>query len=226
MRYDSSGNLDLTFGTNGVQITDICGNENTDSANAMVIDSQDRIVLVGYTSISNDRFAIVRYNVNGNLDTSFGESGFVVIDVFDGDNSEATSVLIDSHNKIVVGGYGYDNSNNSFVIARYNDNGVLDTEDRFYNKISLDGGSTWKPINNYNKFKSHNYKNLLLIPNIDPTSAQYEIILKSTNATKTNSIILPNQPKQQTTNVTVVQGITNIITSTTNKFVKGSPLRR
>jgi uncharacterized delta-60 repeat protein len=221
VRYDSSGNLDLTFGTNGIQITDICGNDYIDYANAMVIDAQDRIVLVGSSTVESiDNFAIVRYNVNGSVDTSFGESGFVVTDVADGDNSTATSVLIDSHNKIVVGGSGYYSTEIHFVIARYNDNGELDTEDRFYNKISIDGGSTWKPINNYNKFKSHNYKNLLLIPNIDSTSTQYTIKLKTTNGTQTNSIILPNQPKQQATNVTFVQQITNIITSPTGKFVK------
>ncbi len=223
VRYDSSGNLDLTFGTNGVQITDICGNENNDYVNKMIIDAQDRIVLVGFIEIESDaNYAIVRYNVNGNLDTSFGESGFVVTNV--DNNIFGTSVLIDSHNKIVVCGI-IENSKYNFVIARYNDNGELDTEDRFYNKISIDGGSTWKPINNYNKFKSQNYKNLLLIPNIDSTSTQYTIKLKSTNATQTNSIILPNQPKQQATNVAAAQSITTkLITATIRQFVKKSAL--
>lgn len=209
VRYDTSGNLDSTFGTNGVQITDIwCGN--WDVANAMVIDDQDRIVLVGYTAKCHDEFAIVRYDVSGNLDSSFGYcgSGKVVTDVID-DDARATSVSIDSHNKLVVGGYGYKCDKNRFVVARYNDNGLLDTLDRFYNKISLDGGATWKSINSYNKFRSLNYKNVLLIPNINNELNQYEILLKTTNCTVSNLVILSNDSHQQNTNTQSLSSIIN-----------------
>jgi uncharacterized delta-60 repeat protein len=204
VRYDSSGNLDRTFGNNGIQITDISGNNNV--ANAMVIDDQDRIILVGYTVGSYSKFAIIRYNVSGNLDTSFGESGIVVTDI-NGNSAYGTSVLIDSHNKIVVGGSGYIQSKNQFLIARYNDNGILDIEDRFYNKISLDGGLTWKAIDHYNKFRSQNYKNLLIIPQINNKIDQYKITLKTSNSTVTNTIILANETQQQTANTQSIQEI-------------------
>lgn len=207
VRYDSSGNIDRTFGNNGVQITDIwCGN--WDVANAMVIDEQDRIVLVGYTARCHDEFAIVRYDISGNLDTSFGHcgTGIVVTDVT-GDDARATSVSIDAHNKLVVGGYGYKCDKDRFVVARYNDNGLLDTEDRFYNKISLDGGLTWKAINHYRKFRSMNYKNLLLIPNINTESNQYTVTLKTTNCTVSNTLILPNDSHQQNNNTLATNGI-------------------
>jgi uncharacterized delta-60 repeat protein len=220
VRYDSSGNIDHTFGNNGIQITDInCGN--WDVANAMVIDDQDRIVLVGYTTepyfigeydiSENDisgNFAIIRYDVNGNLDTSFGHCGTGIVETdVTSDGAKATSVSIDSHNKLVVGGYGYKCDENRFVVTRYHDNGLLDTEDRFYNKISIDGGSTWKAINHYRKFRSMNYKNLLLIPNINTELTQYEITLKTTNCTVSNTIILSNDIQQQNENTQATNSI-------------------
>ena len=45
----------------------------------MVVQPDGKIVLVGYYYVSagNDDFALVRYNANGSLDTTFGASGKV-----------------------------------------------------------------------------------------------------------------------------------------------------
>jgi uncharacterized delta-60 repeat protein len=196
IRYTLDGVVDPTFGTNGITITQLLGNVDQ-VATRLTIDNQDRIVIIGQINVENEDFVVIRYDTSGNLDSSFGNSGggFVITDISGNDNY-ATGVAIDSHNKIIVSGSG----NGYFVIARYNDNGELDTEDRFYNKISLDGGVTWKPINHYNKFRSKNYKNLLIIPNINNTIDQYSVVLKTTNANVTNTFTLPNDIQQEYSN--------------------------
>jgi uncharacterized delta-60 repeat protein len=212
-RYTSNGVIDTTFGVNGITITQI-SNLVVESEEGFIpkltIDNSDRIVIVGAIESCNSEFIVIRYDASGNLDTDFGqcENGYVITDISDND-AFATNVEIDSHNKIVVTGYGFNCNKARFVVARYNDNGILDTEDRFYNKFSLDGGVTWKSINKFNKFKSQNYKNLLLIPGIDNEENQYDIILKSTNASVSNIFVLPNDSHQQNTNTESVSSILN-----------------
>ena len=77
VKYDSSGNLNNTFGpnNNGIVITDISGNKN-DYAYGISIDTQNNIYLSGYSdgqdSNNNNDIVLVKYNPDGNLDTNFG----------------------------------------------------------------------------------------------------------------------------------------------------------
>ena len=59
----------------------------------------------GYSSNgSNDDFALVRYNTDGSLDTSFDSDGKVTTAIGSG-NDYAYSVAIQSDGKIVAAGY-------------------------------------------------------------------------------------------------------------------------
>ena len=53
---------------------------------------------------SNDDFALVRYNTDGSLDTSFDSDGKVITAIGSGDDA-AYSVAIQSDGKIVAAGY-------------------------------------------------------------------------------------------------------------------------
>jgi uncharacterized delta-60 repeat protein len=75
---------------------------------------------------SNNDFALVRYNTDGSLDTSFDSDGKVTTAIGSG-NDVAYSVAIQSDGKIVVAGYSYIGSNNDFALVRYNTDGSLDT---------------------------------------------------------------------------------------------------
>ena len=64
------GDLDATFGTDGMVLTDI-GTGN-DSGRAVAVDSAGRIVVAGYSYNGvDDDFAVVRYTSGGVLDTTF-----------------------------------------------------------------------------------------------------------------------------------------------------------
>jgi uncharacterized delta-60 repeat protein len=96
-----------------------------------VIDAQGRIIAVGQTDSVNDdsHGLIVRYKEDGSLDTTFNGTGF--INTENGTNSSIYySVALDVQGRIVVAGqtdYTLNNSNKNGLIARYNENGSLDT---------------------------------------------------------------------------------------------------
>jgi uncharacterized delta-60 repeat protein len=113
----ASGSLDSSFGTGGIVTTPISAFPGTDQINAIVIQSDSKIVAVGRAE--NDS-ALVRYRVDGSLDTTFGTSGVVAITT----GSYYTAAVQPSDSKIVVAGVtpGLD-----FVLARYNTDGSIDT---------------------------------------------------------------------------------------------------
>jgi uncharacterized delta-60 repeat protein len=84
---------------------------------------------VGYIDWGNNDFdfALVRYNPDGSLDTSFGPGGSVTTD-FNGGYDAGFALAIQPDDKIVVAGTAYNNPSNckDFALARYNPDGSLD----------------------------------------------------------------------------------------------------
>ena len=122
-RYNTDGSLDLSFGTDGITTTDIGGG--TDWGRAVAVLPDDKIMLGGTSLIahgggSNKDFAVVRYNANGSLDTTFGNGGFVTSHF--GSNEEITSLALQPDGKLIAAGW----SNSIFAVARYNVDGTLD----------------------------------------------------------------------------------------------------
>ena len=125
VRYNTDGTLDTSFGTSGKVITPV-GNS-TDVVTSVAIQPDGKIVAAGYSSSSSTYdFALVRYNTDGTLDTSFGTGGKVVTPVGNS-NDEAFSVAMQADGKIVAAGYSYSSSNDDFALVRYNTDGTLDT---------------------------------------------------------------------------------------------------
>src|SRR5262249_6508072 len=123
----SGGALDTTFGQGGAVLTHF-GAFNNDQAQAIAVQSDGKIVVVGSGGSTGNDFEVVRYNPNGSLDTSFGSGGKVTTD-FAGRGDAAQAVVIQSDGKIVVVGSAYMGSTTGtdFALARYNSNGSLDT---------------------------------------------------------------------------------------------------
>jgi uncharacterized delta-60 repeat protein len=126
IRVLNNGNLDLTFGTNGYAITDINGTLNNDYATTNVLDSQERIIVGGFTNAPDSIYTIVRYTQNGLIDTTFGTNGIVVLN----DLSQASFLnsvaylTVDNQDKVVIQG----NKDNNIFVARINNDGTLDPE--------------------------------------------------------------------------------------------------
>jgi uncharacterized delta-60 repeat protein len=125
VRYNTNGSLDTTFGTGGIVTTPIGSYDAY--AYALAIQSDGRIVVAGYSSNgSNYNFALVRYNTNGSLDTTFGTGGIVTTPMGSGYDI-AYALAIQSDGSILAAGSSYNGSNYDFAIVRYNTNGSLDT---------------------------------------------------------------------------------------------------
>ena len=124
------GDLDPTFGLGGRVTTDF--NLSTDIANAVALQADGKLVVVGTTYTNNDYsgedFAIARYNPDGSIDSSFGTNGRVTTD-FPGLAAVASSVLVQPDGKILVAGGAYPLFVflGNFELARYNADGSLDT---------------------------------------------------------------------------------------------------
>ena len=123
LRYTKAGILDTGFGTGGIVTTSI--GSNNDYANALVIQSDDTILVAGRSSYnilnSEYDFALVKYTKDGIPDTTFGTGGIVTTPIGSSDDN-AYALGIQSNGtsfKIVVAGSSYNGSNYDFALARY-----------------------------------------------------------------------------------------------------------
>ncbi|MHC2283072.1 putative delta-60 repeat protein [Bradyrhizobium diazoefficiens] len=125
VRYNADGSLDTTFDGDGKVTTGIASH---DASYSVALQADGKIVAAGHslTGSGPNDFAVVRYNVDGSLDTSFDDDGKVTTD-FGGTNDVGQSVAIQADGKIVVAGYSLAGPNADFVVARYNADGSLDT---------------------------------------------------------------------------------------------------
>jgi uncharacterized delta-60 repeat protein len=124
VRYNTDGSLDTSFDADGMVTTPVM---DLDQAYSIAIQADGKIVAAGRTyNGSNVDFALVRYNADGSLDTSFDEDGKVTTPVLSSDEW-ANSVAIQPDGKIVAAGFSNNGANNDFAVVRYNTNGSLDT---------------------------------------------------------------------------------------------------
>jgi uncharacterized delta-60 repeat protein len=130
MAQAADGDLDPTFGTGGTVMTDL--GRSTDIANAVAVQADGKLVVVGQTYKNNDfsdeDFVVTRYNTDGALDTTFGSRGRVRTD-FPGLAAVPSAVVIQADGKIVVAGGAFPLFTflGDFEVVRYNPNGSLDT---------------------------------------------------------------------------------------------------
>ena len=124
------GQPDPTFnaGLGTLRIPFDLGFTNEDGTQAVAIQGDGKIVVAGYasTSTSGKDFAVVRLNVDGSLDQTFGTKGLVTIPFTSGSSTFIDDVAYDvavlADGKIVLAG----SSRLDFAVARLNPDGTLD----------------------------------------------------------------------------------------------------
>lgn len=124
-RYNPDGSVDTSFGNAGVVLTDIVG---SDEAYAVALQPDGKIIAAGYELRGDGtpaKFAVVRYEAHGALDTSFGAGGMVTT-ALGGAGAVAYAVAIQSDGKVLVAGVNL-GSTRQVALVRYNANGVLDS---------------------------------------------------------------------------------------------------
>ncbi len=138
-RYLPSGALDTSFGNGGKVTTNISGVTTSDSYNkrdeaySLAIQTDGKFLVAGKTQTGTDprarSAAIVRYNANGTLDTSFGQAGKVVTVLSTGEGSVIQDVAVQADGKIVAVGYTQAADASYYwkiLVVRYNTDGSLD----------------------------------------------------------------------------------------------------
>ena len=139
VRYNADGTLDTTFGGDGVSTTAI--GDGDDTAYGIAVQADGKILVAGSSfNGTNDDFAIVRYNTDGSLDTSFNTTGKVTTAIGTShDNGYGVTVQADG--KIVVAGHTSIGGVRQFALVRYDTNGSLDTSFNTTGKVTTDIGS-------------------------------------------------------------------------------------
>lgn len=146
-KLTSTGSLDLTFGTNGISQLFLGYLIN---AKALTLELTDKIIVgASYTATSTsstNAAMIIAYNLDGSLDESFNQTGYVITQISSYSISSSNSILIapdqeDSSNSTIlyIGSY----SNNTTIIISYNTDGSLNTSftPTGYQTIKLESGS-------------------------------------------------------------------------------------
>lgn len=130
-RFLSAGGLDESFSGDGIQTTTFPGGAN---ASSVTVQSDGKIILAG---VSGTDIALARYGEEGSPDTSFGDQGTAVTDF--GDAEGASEVAADLHGGIVVAGTLHEPSGNTrFALARYDEDGHLDSSFSTNGKLTTD----------------------------------------------------------------------------------------
>jgi len=126
VRYNSDGSLDTSFNTTGIVTLDIGGSN--DLGRSIALQTDGKILVAGYSNIAgNNDMALVRFNSDGSLDTSFNTTGIVTTNVGSGDNAYSVAIQPDPDGKILLGGYSYIGNYSQVTLLRYNSDGSLDT---------------------------------------------------------------------------------------------------
>lgn len=129
-RYNPDGSPDTTFSGDGEVTTDLGGYNTGDS---VVVQSTGRIVVGGY---SQNRFTLVRYNVDGSRDNGFGTGGVASTDF--GGTAGVDDLALQPDDRIIAGGSG---QAGDFLLARFNADGTLDTGFGTDGRTTTDFGS-------------------------------------------------------------------------------------
>ncbi len=121
-----SGDLDVTFGEDGKVVTEI--SVGRDVGTSVAVQADGKIVVSGFSNNAGDlyNFATTRYNIDGTLDTDFGENGVVItkIGIL---NSQAYTVLVQLDGKIIVVGTSNTiETTKDVALVRYLTDGSLD----------------------------------------------------------------------------------------------------
>ncbi len=119
VRYNGDGSPDTSFDGDGSVATPI--GPGGDVATSVAIQTDGRIVAAGVSDsgLNVTDFALVRYNVDGSLDSTFGGGDGITTTDFDNSWDGASALALDTTGRVVVVGESYFNSIPRLAIARF-----------------------------------------------------------------------------------------------------------
>ena len=130
-RFNTDGSLDTSFGDGGVVLSHFGSDDGSapqaiDAANALVVQPDGKIVVAGASTEQPSQpvqTALVRYNPDGSLDTTFGDGGVVP----GPSGADIASLALQGDGGIVAAGTVHTPAGGTDVLAaRFNSDGSLD----------------------------------------------------------------------------------------------------
>lgn len=136
-RLNTDGTLDTTFGNSGKVMTDFSQTAHQDHAFAAVVQPDDKIILAGFIHITiggNLLVAVMRYNADGSVDTSFGTDGKVTTSFAGSPSNEAKAITVTPSGEIVFAGHYWNGNSLQTGVMRLSSTGtILGTMTNFQN---------------------------------------------------------------------------------------------
>lgn len=137
------GSLDNSFGNEGIVITTFSSSD--ELGYKVVVQPDNKILLAGHRETNNVKdFALVRYNPDGSMDSSFGNGGLVI---FDGgtDFDVAESMVLQDDGKILIGGSVFNQFTtvDDYAMVRFNADGTPDNTFGTGGLVTTDIDGNW-----------------------------------------------------------------------------------
>ena len=115
--------------------------DNAENGYSVALQADGKIIVAGWAWNGSDPdAALIRLNVNGTLDTSFGGSGKLLVPVGSSTNG-SYSVEVQPDGKIVLSGSSWNGTDWDISLIRLNANGTLDTSFSGDGKLTVPVGS-------------------------------------------------------------------------------------
>jgi uncharacterized delta-60 repeat protein len=141
-RYTHDGDLDQTFGEDGLVTSDFNA---TEVVRAVAVQPDGRIILAGTVSraVGDNDFALVRYERDGRLDSSFGVGGLLTTDFYNTVDDAMDVAILPNGDIAVVGTVNWSATSldTDFGLALYDRDGNLKQAFGSDGKVTLDFGS-------------------------------------------------------------------------------------
>lgn len=137
-RYNTDGSLDTTFNGTGIVTTAFDVIDSLGDASSVLVQTNGKIVVAGTLYASDTRFALMRLNANGSLDTTFNSTGKVTTPVGNAGYAIGRQAALQADGKVLVTGYVFNGSGYDFGLVRYNANGSLDPTFNSTGKVITD----------------------------------------------------------------------------------------
>src|SRR5690554_8228447 len=124
--FAQDGSMDGSFGDDGIVITDL--NDSHDFGLSVVQQADQKLVVSGTTSPNQNHFYpyLIRYMLDGSVDMTFGTNGKMIADHGSGYNGY-DYLFVDNQQNIVAAGNMNLSTEYQFKVAKYTENGDLDT---------------------------------------------------------------------------------------------------
>ena len=124
-RYTTNGSLDTSFDGDGKLTTEYGGY--FDAANSVALQADGKVLVAGEVGDDpgGEAIALARYTTNGVLDPAFDGDGKVTTG--NGSGHHLGYAVVAAGGKILVTGWANNTRNQDFALARFLDNGSLDT---------------------------------------------------------------------------------------------------